>query len=317
MRRDCVVPFQFPKCQIVPLPNDQVSLQVDGKERVRWHFDPKYPRPFFYPFNGPSGETLTRMGHPGAQDHDHHRSVWWAHAKVDGENFWADSSKARIRQKMWLAYADGNEEAMMVTSAGWYSGEGKELLEREMVASVRSELDGETFLELQSTFTPTGKQVTLEQSNFGFLAVRMAKSIATYWGEGEITSSEGVKGESQIFGQSAAWMDYSGAVPRSEKGRRVVVTEGITYFDHEKNPSYPSHWHVREDGWMGASLCRHEAIVIKKENPLRVRYLLRAHNGAVDPAIANRIAEIFNASSSFEVSESKRKHREFEVQRTK
>ena len=192
---------------------------------------------------------------------------------------------------------------------------GKELLEQEMVASVRSELDGETFLELQSTFTPTGKQVTLEQSNFGFLAVRMAKSIATYWGEGEITSSEGVKGESQIFGQSAAWMDYSGTVPRSEKGRRVVVTEGITYFDHEKNPSYPSHWHVREDGWMGASLCRHEAIVIKKENPLCVRYLQHAHNGAANPTIANPIAEIFNASPSFKVSKSKRKHREFEVQR--
>ena len=311
------MPFQFPKCQVVPLPDDQVSLQVDGKERVRWHFDPKYPRPFFFPFNGPSGETLTRMGHPGAQNHDHHRSVWWAHAKVDGENFWADTSKARIRQKMWLAYADGDEEALMATSGGWYSGDGKEILEQEMVASVKPGPDGETFLELQSTFTPTGKQITLEQSNFGFLAVRMAKGIATYWGEGEITSSEGVKGEPQIFGQSAAWMDYSGAVPRNEKGKRMEVTEGITYFDHKDNPSYPSHWHVREDGWMGASLCRHEAIVIKKENPLRVRYLLHAHNGTADPAIANRIAEIFDASTNFEVSKSKEKHRQFEVQRMK
>ena len=309
------MPYAFPKCQIIPLPDDQVSLQVDGKERVRWHFDPKYPRPFFFPFNGPSGETLTRMGHPGAQNHDHHRSVWWAHAKVDGENFWADTSKARIRQKMWLAYADSDEEATMATSAGWYSSEGKEILEQELVASVKPGPKGETFLELQSTFTPIGQQVALEQSNFGFLAVRMAKGIATYWGEGEITSSEGVKGESQIFGQSAAWMDYSGAVPRSEKGKRVTVTEGITYFDHENNPSYPSHWHVREDGWMGASLCRHEAIVIKKEKPLRVRYLLHAHNGAADPAIANRLAEIFNASPSFEVTKSKRKHRQFEVQR--
>ena len=256
------------------------------------------------------------MGHPGAQNHDHHRSVWWAHAKVDGENFWADTSKARIRQKMWLAYADGEEEAMMATSAGWYSSDGKEILEQEMVASMKPEPKGETFLELQSTFTPTDEQVTLEQSNFGFLAVRMDKGIATYWGEGEITSSEGVKGEPQIFGQSAAWMDYSGAVPKNENGKRAAVSEGITYFDHEDNPSYPSHWHVREDGWMGASLCRHEAIVIKKEKPLRVRYLLHAHNGTADPAIANRLAEIFDASPSFEISKSKRKHRQYEVSRT-
>ena len=315
MPQDSGMPFQFPKCQVVPLPDDQMSLQIDGEERARWHFDPKYPRPFFYPFNGPSGETLTRMGHPGAPNHDHHRSVWWAHAKVDGENFWADTSKARIRQKMWLAYADGDTEAMMATSAGWFNGEEKEIMEQEMVASVRPGPEGETFLELQSNFTPIGEQVTLEQSNFGFLAVRMAKGIATYWGEGEITSSEGVKGEPQIFGQSAAWMDYSGAVPKRDKGKRVAVTEGITYFDHEDNPSYPSHWHVREDGWMGASLCRHEAIVIKKGKPLRVRYLLHAHNDKVSPVLAGRIAELFNASPGFTVFKSKRKHRQFEVQR--
>jgi len=82
---------------------------------LRWHFDAKYPRPFFYPFNGPSGETLTRMGHPGAPNHDHHRSVWWAHAKVDGENYWGDNTKA-----------------MMATSAGWFNGAGKEIMEQEM-----------------------------------------------------------------------------------------------------------------------------------------------------------------------------------------
>ena len=101
--------FQVPKCQVVPLPDSQASLQIDGRERLCWHFDAKYPRLFFYPFNGPSGETLTRMGHPGAPIHDHHRSVWWAHAKVDGENYWGGETKARIRQKLWLAYADGDE----------------------------------------------------------------------------------------------------------------------------------------------------------------------------------------------------------------
>ena len=203
----------------------------------------------------------------------------------------------------------------MATSAGWFNGVGKEIMEQEMVAAIRPGPEGETLLELQSTFTPTDEPVTLEQSNFGLLAVRMAKGIATYWGEGQITSSEDAKGESEIFGQSAAWMDYSGAVPRRVKDKRVALTEGITYFDHAKNPSYPSHWHVREDGWMGASLCRHEAVVIKKEKPLRVRYLLHAHNGAADAEVANRIARIFDASPAFEVAKAKRKHRQFEVQR--
>ena len=110
-------------------------------------------------------------------------------------------------------------------------------------------------------------------------------------------------------------MDYTGAVPQRVKGKCVPVTEGITYFDHAKNPSHPAHWHVREDGWMGTSLCRHEAIVIKKEKPLRVRYLMHAHRGAVNPAITDRIAALFDARPSFEIAKAKRRHRHFEVRR--
>jgi hypothetical protein len=66
---------------------------------------------------------------------------------------------------------------------------------------------------------------------------------------------------------------------------------------------------------MGASLCRHEAIVIKKEKPLRVRYLLHAHNGKMNLALAGRIAALFDASPGFEATKSKRRHRHFEVRR--
>ena len=309
------MPFQLPTCQVVPMPDNQVSLQIDGEERARWHFDAKYPRPFFYPLIGPSGDTLTRMGHPGAQNHDHHRSVWWAHAKVDGEDYWSENGGTQIRQRLWLAYADGNDEAIIATRAGWINKAGREVLEQEMVASMRPGPEGEWFLELQSTFTPKAAQVTLEQSNFGLFAVRVAAGVASYWGDGEITSSEGAQGEPAIFGQSAAWMDYSGAVASRRNGKRVAVTEGITYFDHEANPSYPSHWHVREDGWMGASLCRHEPVVIKEEKPLRVRYLLHIHRNGVDAVVANRSADLFNRSPGFTVIPAKRKHRQFEVMR--
>ena len=47
---------------------------------------------------------LTRMGHPGAPDHDHHQSIWFAHHKVMGIDFWGNASGAVIRQLQWLAY---------------------------------------------------------------------------------------------------------------------------------------------------------------------------------------------------------------------
>ena len=203
----------------------------------------------------------------------------------------------------------------MATRAGWINRAGQTVMEQEMVASVRPGPQDEWFLEVQSTFTPKKPQVTLEQSNFGLFAVRVAAGVAEFWGDGKLTSSEGAEGEPAIFGQSAAWMDYSGAVGIRRNGKRVAVTEGITYFDHEANPSYPSHWHVREDGWMGASLCRHEPVVIKEEKPLRVRYLLHIHRNGVDAAVANRLADLFNRSPGFTVIPAKRKHRQFEVMR--
>ncbi len=83
------MPQHFPRCQIVPLAAHQVSIQIDGEEKLRWNAGRDYPRPFFFPFNGPSGHSLTRMGHPGAPNHDHHQSVWFAHNKVLGIDFWA------------------------------------------------------------------------------------------------------------------------------------------------------------------------------------------------------------------------------------
>ena len=54
--------------------------------------------------------------------------------------------------------------------------------------------------ELQSTFTPKAAQVTLEQSNFGLFAVRVAAGVASYWGDGEITSSEGARASRPSLG---------------------------------------------------------------------------------------------------------------------
>jgi hypothetical protein len=100
------------------------------------------------------------MGHPGAPNHDHHRSVWFAHHKVLGIDFWSDLTEARIRQQHWLCYQDGDKEAVIAMLLGWYDGhDSKELLQQEVVAAVLPGPDGETFLELQSTFTPVAESM--------------------------------------------------------------------------------------------------------------------------------------------------------------
>ncbi len=303
--------YKFSRCQALPLPDHQISLQIDGVERTRWHFGPSYPRPFFYPLAGPSGSSLTRMGHPGAPNHDHHRSVWFAHNKVLGIDFWADQTEARIRQKHWIAYEDGDDEALMAVSLGWYDGhDPRELLEQELVAAIRAGDDVEFFLEIQATFKPQADMLEFGKTNFGFFAVRVAKNISEHFGGGRLTNSEGQTGEPAIFGKAARWMDYSGPVPAGG-------VEGITYIDHPANPRYPAHWHVREDGWMGASVCMNDSLITTKDEPLRLRYLLHVHKGEITADRADSVAKEFAARPGFDVGPSTAKHRQYEVCRAK
>lgn len=301
------MPHRFPRCQVVPLPDHQVSLQVDGQERLRWHFGPSYPRPFFYPLVGPSGSSLTRMGHPGAPDHDHHRSIWFAHHKVMGVDFWSDRTAARIRQKSWLCYHDSDDMAALAVLLGWYDGhDPRELLEQELIAAVRPGPDGETFVELQATFRPTAASLEFSQTNFGFLAVRVAKGLSAHFGGGTITNSDGARGEPAIFGKPARWVDISGPVPKGD-------TEGITYFDHPSNPNHPVSWHVREDGWMGAAVCLNGPVTTTRARPLTVRYLLHAHRGAVSPERAGQVLAAFAARSPFAVVKAQVKHEHWQL----
>jgi Family of unknown function (DUF6807) len=314
--------YRIPRCQIVPRPDHQASFIVDGGERLCWHFGPQYPRPYFYPLVGPGGTILTRMGHPGAPDHDHHRSIWFAHEKVLGINFWSDRTPARIRQKQWLAYQDGEDEAIMAVLLGWYDGhDPKELLTQELVTSVRLTPEGGTLVELQSTFTPMADSLELGRTNFGFLAVRVAKGISAHFGDGRITSSEGGKSEKEIFGKPARWVDYSGDVSAARQNnvstQIATIEAGINYFDHLANPGHPPRWHVREDGWMGASVCRSGPLVIERSKPLMLRYLIHAHAGALDSVEANRIAEDFARAPRYVVQRQTGGHTQHIVQREK
>ena len=304
------MPNEFARCTIVPQAEYQVAFTVDGAERLRWHYGSQYPRPFFFPFIGPSREPLTRMGHPGAPDHDHHRSIWFAHEKVNGVNFWSDRTAARIQQKEWLVYHDSIAECAMAVKLGWFDGhDPKELMEQEFIAMLRPGIDGESFLELQSTFRPTAETLELGKTNFGFLAVRVAKSLSVFFGGGILTNSEGAIGESAIFGKPAKWVDYSGPISK-------LNTEGITYFDHPTNPRHPNGWHVREDGWMGCSPCMSDAIVIKRASPLVLRYQLHAHRGPVNSERANAVMLEFAQRKSLQIVRPKVKHTAWILERT-
>ena len=287
--------YRVPRVQIVPQPDEQVSFQVNGSEKLRWHFGRRHPRPFFFPVIGPSGRSLTRMGHPAAANHDHHRSFWWGHRSINNVNYWEErGGTQQIRQESWVHYQDGQDEAGMVVRLGWFDDHNVRQLQQELIAVYRPLENGEAWLELQTLFTPRAERQPLIQTNFGFLGMRMAASISAHYGGGLLSNSEGREGEQNIFGRQATWMDYSGPIIGDD-------WEGITWFDHPSNPNHPTSWHVRNDGWMSAAFCLRNGYTVVRNQPLRLRYGYHIHRGRVNRQRAETQRRTFSQSATWEV----------------
>lgn len=306
---------RLPRCEVVPLPEMQFAVLRDQQEQWRWHFGQHYRRPFLYPLRGPSRVPLTRMGHPGAPNHDHHQSVWFAHHDVDGESFWTHAATTRIRQKQWLAYHADDDHAALAVQLAWLNAAGSEVLEQRVIFRWEPLADGASWLEIQTDLTPAPQRehVTLGKTNFGLLAVRVAGSISAHFGGGMIRNSEGEVNEDQVFEKTARWVDYSGPVAVWENGEQTVRTEGITYFEHALNPGYPNPWHVRSDGWMTSSITMRAARQITNAEPLRLRYLLHVHGGDYQPDVAAKIADKLNARGAWTVVRSAEPHQHWEI----
>lgn len=279
-----------PVMQVLPLPHDQASFTRNGKEISRYHFAKTLNRPFLYPIIGPSGRSLTRMGHPhDPTSHSHHNSVWLSHHVVEGVSFWTDRGDGIIEHQRVIKYDDGDGEASILALIHWNAtGKGKDadgkphaartlLVERRKM-TVRPLPKGESLILIDVQFHPGPglKQVTINENPFGLIGVRMAKTLGIHDGGGLIRNSEGnvnEKGDDGCFRKPAKWCDYSGRITND-------AIEGITLMDHPSNVSHPTPFHVRGDGWMGACLSLAGERKVTTDKPMRLRYGLYIHNGA-------------------------------------
>lgn len=277
-------PSSFPRVEVLPQPDLAFSFQVDGREILRYHAGASHPKPHFYPVVGPAGRPVTRITHPrDPHGHGHHLSLWIGHQNAGGHNFWEHfRSPARIVHDRVLKIEDGASAALAI-AARWLDGEKKAVLRDERVWRLTPlGTSGEFYLDLTLTLVPETPALELGRSNFGMLAVRVAKTMGVQDGKGRITNSEGKHDEGGLMPhRRARWCDYSGVAAPPE------VWNGITLFDHPENPGHPAYFHVRNDGWMGAALTQAGGITLSKEKPLVLRYRFWVHDGPCDPRKAD------------------------------
>ncbi len=263
----------FPMVQAVPLPDAQIALVVAGREVARYHFGPAAPKPYIFPLIGPAGRPVTRLGHPhDPEGHRHHRSVWIGHQDVNGVNFWEETSGARVVHEAVETLVDGPESASIVVCNVWRDAAGEPVMRERRTMTLRRLPDGESLLDVTLALTPSGEAVTLGKTPFGFLGVRVAKTMSVHDGGGAVRNSEGGVNEAGTHWKQARWVDYAGPVTPTERN-------GVALFDHPSNPRFPTYFHVRDDGWMGAAFCYAEPYQLSGDTPLTLRYRLYVHGG--------------------------------------
>jgi hypothetical protein len=204
---------------------------------------------------------------------------------VDGVDFWGDTGKGRIVQRRVAQFEDADDEARIQTENDWL-GEGDKVLLKEFRSiRVHPLTDKQYLLVIDLELAPPAGEVTLGKTPFGFIGVRMAKTIGVHDGGGEIRNSAGGINEKEVFWKPAKWVDYSGPIAKE-------VLEGVTLMDHPSNPNHPAKFHVRDDGWMGASATFDAEKTIRAGEPLKLRYGLWIHGGFPSNAqIDNQFAD--------------------------
>lgn len=208
-------------------------------------------RPFLYPVFGPSGDLMARhwpMGEFPDEEHDHphHKSIWFAHGDINGNDFWSEQKEAGTTvQKAVVKSAVENGTAVIKTFNELVSKAGKVVATEDRTMKFQAR-PGARIIDFEVTLIASHGALKLGDTKEGTMAIRLAETMRLKGkvGKGHIVNSAGVR-DAETWGKRAEWCDYYGPVD----GRTV----GVAIFDHPSNFRHPTWWHVRDYGLFAAN----------------------------------------------------------------
>jgi hypothetical protein len=232
----------------------KLVITIGARPFAEYHYSTNATKPYLYPLLGPGGVPITRdwpmVDAPGEEhDHPHHRSLWYAHGEINGQDFWSESPKAgrTIHQKFELIQS-GPEVGIVRSFNKLVGNDGKVVCTDERTFRFYNRSDQPLF-DFEITVRATEGPIIFGDTKEGTMAVRLAESMRLKGpkgkpGLGHIVNSEGVR-DDETWGKRAKWCDYYGPV-----NGKVV---GMAIFDHPDNPRHPTWWHVRDYGLFAAN----------------------------------------------------------------
>ena len=284
---------------------DRISIDIDGKPFTEMIIGGGATKPYMYPLRAASGKIVSRA-YPmdniegESKDHPHQRSMWFAHGDVNGFDFWGnemsqhtdDGKRGTIVLKKVGLLKSGKKSGSLSATFDWVAA-GKPLLteSRTVVFYSNPTLRIMDF-DLNLKALEKAKFGDTKEGTFG---IRLAASLEEPHPKsptmpkrtGLMVSSTGGRGEKEVWGKRADWVDYAGEID----GEKL----GIAILDNPANPKHPTYWHSRSYGLFAANIfgehdyyndkTRDGSVTIQPGESLHFRYRVIIHPG--DAATAN------------------------------
>ena len=285
------------------------KVNIDGRLFTEYRTDFQ-GTPILWPLIGPTGQEMTRSfpmvpeGKPSEKlDHPHHRSLWFTHGNVNGNDFWAITSSI-IKHKRFHKAEKESQGVLLVTENEWLDKNGIVLCTDQR--TIRLGLSGENrLIDFDVTVTAVADSVVFADTKEGSFGLRVPGRFDSDGNRkdkehpgGTITNAEGLKGDA-AWGKRSSWVDYSGELENGE-----IV--GIAILNHPSSFRYPTYWHVRTYGLFAANpFGLHDfvkgekadagSLTMKKRDTFTLRYRVVLHKGTSENIDLPKMFEEYSA----------------------
>jgi len=270
-----------PKISAVKV-GSRVDVTIDNLFFTSYHFSEDEKYPYFFPVNGPSGESVTSMRNG---TYPHHSSLFFGCDFLNGGNYWQEGlDRGQIVSLREDILENDGPRVVIENECIWKRPGAVSPIRdiRKITISAPSEgmyqIDFEISMQMLT-------DVSIQRTNHSLFSGRMDPSLSVNSG-GTMINAEGEQGEKETFGKASAWMDCYG-----KRGDKI---EGMAILQHPSNKWYPSPWFTRDYGFFSPTPmywpANGESTFLKKDEVITLKYRVLVHSGSSETA---KIAEAF------------------------
>ena len=249
--------------------DNKVDVMIGGELFTSYVYGNKMTKPILVPVRTPSGIEVNRR-HPlteaegASTDHSHHVGIFFAVDKVNGTEFWRNTSlPPQIKHIKITELTSGPGRGKLSTIMHWIDDNGRVVLEeKRSMIFLAAEHENEYAVDFSMDLTAKDTKVVFDDIEEGMFAIRVSDYLRqgraklnlksgqplpkeSISGTGFYFSSNGDETAKNIWGKRARWVALQGI-----RQKKVV---GVAILNHPASINYPTYWHVRDYGLFSAN----------------------------------------------------------------